>query len=33
MVGVYLDEEKNGGSILKLRKKWGEYTYANKKMG
>ena len=33
MGGVYLGEEKNGGSILELRKKWGEYTWGKKKMG
>ena len=26
MGGVYLGEGKIGGSILKRRKKWGEYT-------
>ena len=26
--GVYLGEGKNGGSILRGRKKWGEYTLA-----
>ena len=26
MGGVYLSEGKNGGSIVKRRKKWGEYT-------
>ena len=26
MGGVYLGEGKNEGSILKRRKKWGEYT-------
>ena len=26
MGGVYLGEEKNGGSRVKGRKKWGEYT-------
>ena len=26
MGGAYLGEGKNGGSILKRRKKWGEYT-------
>ena len=33
MGGGYLCEEKNGGSILELRKKWGEYTWLKKKMG
>ena len=33
MGGVYLGEGKNGGSTHKQRKKWGEYTYAKKKMG
>ena len=28
MGGVYLSEGKNGGSILRGRKKWGEYTLA-----
>ena len=28
MGGVLLREEKNGGSILRGRKKWGEYTLA-----
>ena len=28
MGGVYLGEGKSGGSILKRRKKWGEYTFA-----
>ena len=31
MGGVYLGEGKNGGSILKRRKKWGEYTKVKKK--
>ena len=26
MGGVYLGEGKNGGSVVKRRKKWGEYT-------
>ena len=26
MGGVYFGEGKNGGSIVKRRKKWGEYT-------
>ena len=26
MGGLYLAEGKNGGSIVKRRKKWGEYT-------
>ena len=33
MGGVYLGEGKSGGSILKRRKKWGEYTKVKKKMG
>ena len=28
MGGVYLSEGKNGGSVLRGRKKWGEYTLA-----
>lgn len=33
MGGVYLGEGKIGGSILKRRKKWGEYTKVKKKKG
>ena len=33
MGGVYLGEGKNGVSIVKRRKKWGEYTLGMKKMG
>ena len=33
MGGVYLSEGKNGGSLLRGRKKWGEYTLAAKVRG